>query len=649
MDHIGDYLHHVLRAAGQGGAVASFSLTIANLAEAAMSLKDILQKSSPQQAVEAWLSQFEAAARSGDMDALMTCFVEDCHWRDLLAFTWDLRTFSGSDSIRLALEKTLATAQPKAFEIAEGRTPPRVVIRAGEETLEAIITFISAVGTCSGVVRLVPDPHKPSKLGAWVFLTTLDEIRGHEEQIFSRRPRGDEFSGGFGEENWQDVRNREVAFEDREPAVLVVGGGQAGLGIAACLGVLGIDTLTIDRHERVGDAWRKRYHNLVLHNEVYVNDLPYMPYPPNWPVYIPKDKLANWFEAYSEAMELNFWTSTEIVSGSYDERAGQWTVELKREGKKRIVKPRHIVMATGVSAIPIRPDWPGLDTFEGKLMHSGEYQNGHEWKGKKAIVIGTGNSGHDVAHDLCQSGADTTLVQRGTTLIVSLAEAQRVYTMYHEGPPVADNDLLATAAPYPVLVKAYQMACETNQENDKDLLEGLKARGFKLDFGPPDNTGYQMKYLRRGGGYYFNVGCSELIIDGKIELGHFEDIEHFTPTGAKLKNGEEIQAELIVTATGYKNQQDVARLYLGDDVADRLGTVWGFGEDGEQRNMWRRTPQPGLWFTGGGLPHVRIFSKYLAMQIKACEEGLIELDMPEQFDGAEAVVPDPTDGRLVSA
>ena len=431
-----------------------------------------------------------------------------------------------------------------------------------------------------------------------------------------------------------DLRNKDQAYLDREPAVLVVGGGQSGLGIAACLGQLGIDTLIIDRHERVGDAWRKRYHSLTLHNEVYINHLPYMQFPDNWPVFIPKDKLANWFETYAEAMELNCWTATEIVDGSYDDQSGQWTIRLRRgDGSERTLRPRHVVFATGVSAIPIRPELPGLDRFKGTVMHSGDYQSGHEWAGRKALVLGTGNSGHDVAHDLHASGADVNIVQRSTTLIVSLEQAQTVYSMYTEGPSLADCDLLATASPYPVLVRGYQIAAAAMQAADKELLDGLAARGFRLDNGPPDNTGYQMKYLRRGGGYYFNVGCSDLIVSGDIGLLHFDDIERFVEVGAKLKDGRIVEADLLVTATGYKNQQEVVRMYLGDEIADRIGPVWGFDDGGEQRNMWRRTAQPGLWFTAGGLPHVRIYSKYLALQIKACEENLLERHFVEGRTG----------------
>ena len=364
-----------------------------------------------------------------------------------------------------------------------------------------------------------------------------------------------------------------------------------------------------------------------------------MPYPPNWPVYIPKDLLANFFEAYADALELNVWGGTEFVSASYDEKVGQWTALLRRsDGTERTVKPRHIVMATGVSSIPIRPNFPGLEDFKGTVMHSHDYKSGRDWKGKKAFVFGTGNSGHDVAHDLCNSSVDTTIVQRDTTLIVSLKEAQRIYTMYQGDTPLEDADLIATAAPYPYLVQNYQLVAAKNAEEDRELLQRLAAIGFKLDNGAPDNTGYQMKYLRRGGGYYFNVGCSDLIADGKIKLEHFENIDHLVENGIMMKDGSVKEADLIVAATGYKNQQEVVRHFMGDEVADRIGPVWGFGEDGEERNMWRRTAQPGLWFVGGGLPHVRIYSKYLAMQIKAVEEGIISNDVPEPADRSNKII-----------
>ncbi len=408
-----------------------------------------------------------------------------------------------------------------------------------------------------------------------------------------------------------------------DPAVIVVGGGQAGLSIAARLHQLGVDTLIVDRHARVGDNWRKRYHSLTLHNEVFVNHLPYLPFPPTFPVYIPKDKLANWFESYVEAMELNFWTGTALVRGSYDDKRKQWSVTLRRsDGTERVMHPRHLIFATGVSSIPYTPDLPGLADFRGTVVHSGDFKDAEYWKGRNVLVLGTGTSGHDVAQELHAHGAHVTMIQRSKTHVVSLKEAQSVYAIYSEGIPFDDCDLLATSFPYPVLRRSYQVSTAKGVEVDKDLLDALEKRGFRHWAGE-DETGFQMMYLRRGGGYYFNVGCSELIISGAIGLLQYADVDTFVPEGLRLRDGRVVPAELLVLATGYKNQQETVRLYLGDAMAERVGPVWGYDEGGELRNMWRRTAQPGLWFTAGSLAQCRIFSRYLALQIKALEEGLI--------------------------
>ena len=334
--------------------------------------------------------------------------------------------------------------------------------------------------------------------------------------------------------------------------------------------------------------------------------------------------LANWFESYVEALELNYWTGTELIGGGYDDKRGQWSVTLKRaDGTQRVMHPRHLIFATGVSSIPTYPDLPGLKDFAGTVSHSGDFANAAHWKGRKALVLGTGTSGHDVAQELNAHGAEVSIIQRSKTYVVSLKEAQSVYAIYSEGIPFDDCDLLATSMPYPVLQRSYQVSTAKSCEIDKPLLEALAARGFRLWNGE-DETGFQMMYLRRGGGYYFDVGCSELIISGAVKLLQFSDIDRFVAGGARLRDGSLVPAELLVLATGYKNQQDTVRHYLGDEIADKIGPVWGFDDGGELRNMWRRTAQPGLWFTAGSLAQCRIFSRYLAIQIKALELGLLQ-------------------------
>jgi Pyridine nucleotide-disulphide oxidoreductase len=574
--------------------------------------------------VDNWLGQFEGALAAPDPAGLNVLFHEESYWRDVLALTWEIRTISGADAIATELKACSTRAQAAGFAIASRRTPPRRVSRAGTEAIEAIFQFDTAQGRGSGVLRLAPDGRDRNSLKAWTFFTALDEIKGHEEHVGRARPTGEVYARDFRGPNWLDLRKAAAEYAGHDPTVLVVGGGQGGLSIGARLRQLDVDTLIVDRWPRIGDNWRKRYHALVLHNQVHVNHLPYMPFPPNWPTYIPKDKLASWFEAYVEAMELNYWPATEFEGGTYDETEGCWSVAVRcGDGSTRMMHPRHVVMATGVSGIPNIPDIPSLRHFGGTVLHSSQYEDAEMWRGKNAFVIGSGNSGHDIAQDLHSSGAHVTLVQRSPTMIVNVEpSAQLPYALYDEGPPLEDCDLITASMPLALARKSHILLTEQAKQLDRSLLDALERAGFKLDFGE-DGTGWQFKYLTRGGGYYFNVGCSDLIVKGEIGLLQFSDIETFVPEGARLRNGKTLPGDLIVLATGYRAQEDLVRKLFGNEVAERVGPIWGFGEEAELRNMFARTPQPGLWFIAGSFAQSRIYSKYLALQIKACELGLI--------------------------
>ena len=573
--------------------------------------------------VENWLAEFERALERADDSALRPLFHSDSYWRDALALSWNLQTLNGRDAIVSELPALAARRAPCRFAIDPERAAPRRVKRAGTETIEVIFKFETNQGRGHGIVRLIPDIHDGERLKAWTLLTALEELKGFEERIGTARPRGQSYSRDFRGPNWLDQRQASLAYADRDPTVLVVGGGQAGLSIAARLKQLSIDTLIVDREPRIGDNWRKRYHALTLHNQVQVNHLPYMPFPPNWPVYIPKDKLANWFEAYVDAMELNFWTATGFEGGEYDFAQRRWSAVLRRgDGSTITMHPRHVVMATGVSGIANIPDIPGLKNFGGTVLHSSKYDDGEAWAGKHAVVIGTGNSGHDIAQDLHSSGAKVTLIQRSPTLITNIEpSAQLAYATYNEG-TLEDNDLIATSMPLRLAKKSHQTITEQSKVLDKDLLDDLTAVGFKLDYGE-DDTGWQFKYLTRGGGYYFNVGCSDLVARREIALRQFADIESFVAEGARMKDGEMLAASLIVLATGYKPQEVLVRHLFGEQVAARVGPIWGFGDGQELRNMYARTGQDGLWFIAGSLAQCRINSRFLALQIKAIEEGLL--------------------------
>lgn len=573
-----------------------------------------------------WVEKFGMALESGDPALIAGHFAEDGYWRDILSFTWDYRTFAGTAEIQRAVAATLAAAQPRSARVAADRYRPRLVKRSARPVIEGYFDFDTSVGRGTGFVRLLVNETEPFESKVWILLTTLQELRGFEEKVGLLRPTGVEYSMNFAGDNWLDARIKSQEYADRDPEVLIVGGGQSGLCLAARLTQIGVDALIVEKNERIGDNWRNRYHSLTLHNEVWANSMPYIPFPPTWPTFLPKDKLAGWLEAYAEFMELDVWAGTEFVGAHYDDAARVWKVRLtRRGGVERELRVPHVVLATGsVSGLPHVPVLPGLDEFAGEVIHSSQFTTGSAYQGKRAIVVGTGNSGHDVAQDLYGNGAaQVTLVQRNPTCVVSLVPSgTMVYALYSEGPPVEDVDLITAAIPYPVLKETYQWLTKRTCALDHDLLEKLRAAGFETDF-EPDGTGFHMRYLRRGGGYYINVGCSDLIANGRIRLVQARDMTTFTPGGLRMADGSAIGADLVVMATGYENQQESVQRQFGPEVADKVGPIWGFNEDGFMRNMWTRTSQAGFWIMGGALNEARLYSRFLALLIKADLEGML--------------------------
>ncbi|MDX2155651.1 MAG: NAD(P)/FAD-dependent oxidoreductase [Hyphomicrobiaceae bacterium] len=575
-------------------------------------------------AASRWLAAFETALVARDAARIGALFHQDGHWRDVLAFTWHLTPVAGRESIAARLAAEQGHTKAHGFHLPRGRKPPRHVRRVGIDCIEAIYEFETAVGRGAGIVRLSPEGEDRGELKAWLVSTTLEEIRGHAEKIGANRPTGAAYSRNFGGDNWDDVRRKATAYADREPTVLVIGGAQAGLSIAARLNQLGVDTLVVEKWPRIGDSWRKRYHSLALHNSIHLNHLPYMEFPPTYPKYIPKDMLGNWFEFYADAMEINCWTDAEFVGGAWDEAAKCWTARLRRsDGTERVVRPRHLVFANGVSSYPMLPNVPGLEDFRGAVVHSEGFTSGAEWSGKRAFILGTGSSANDIALDLHSHGVNTTLVQRGSTTVVSIDPSARLNeAVWDEGPPLEDCDLIVSSATPPLILKGYKMVAQRMLELDRELIDGLQRIGFKHDMGE-DGAGHQMKYFRRGGGYNLDAGSSALMIKGEIGLLQYDRIERFVAEGARLKDGSTVPADLLVLATGYYPQEELVRRALGAEMVERIGPVWGLGEDGELNNMYKRTPQQGLWFIAGGLSQCRINSKYLALQIKAMELGML--------------------------
>ena len=574
--------------------------------------------------VEAWVSAFDAALAGGDAMRASALFADTSYWRDLVAFTWTIATLEGPRAIRDMLSAQLPSAAPSGFALSEEPVE-------GDGVIEAWITFETRHGRCEGYLRL-----KDGK--AWTLLTALAELKGFEEPENERRPMGAEHGPAAGRKSWLEKREQEMSELGTtvQPFALIVGGGQGGIALGARLRQLGVPAIIIEKNDRPGDSWRKRYKSLCLHDPVWYDHLPYIPFPKNWPVFAPKDKIGDWLEMYTKVMELNYWTRTAAKSASYDEAAGEWTVVVDRDGEEVTLRPKHLILALGVSGRPNIPDFEGRDRFRGEQHHSSQHPGPDPYKGKKVVVIGSNNSAHDICAALAEAGVDVTMVQRSSTHVVRSAPLMKhaLGGLYSEqaqanGVTTHKADMIFASIPYRILPDFQKPIYETIQAEDADFYAALKNKGFQLDWGA-DDSGLFMKYLRRGSGYYIDVGACQLIIDGNIKLKSGQ-ISEVTETGVRLEDGTELPADLIVYATGYGSMNGWAAQLINQDVADKVGPCWGLGSGttkdpgpwvGELRNMWKPTRQENLWFHGGNLHQSRHYSQYLALQLKARLEGL---------------------------
>lgn len=574
----------------------------------------------PDEAAATWLKPFGEAIDARDIDAVLEHFAVDSWWRDLVAMSWDLTTLRGAEQMRPFLQENVARSGITNFALWDEAGPEYVDNGDGTGFVQAFLRFGTDVGWGLAVVRLVD---VDGTWRAYSLMTALQELDGRELPVGPARPIGERVPG----QTWGRSRDEALEFE-QDPDVVILGAGHAGLSATAYLQLMGVDALALERNAAVGDVWRNRYDPLVLHDPIWLDQLPFMPFPETWPVYTPKDKLADWLEIYAKALDLNVWTSTELVSAEFSEAEGRWALEVRRgDGSMRHLRPRHFVMAVGLMNIPHTPDVDGRTEFAGEVLHTTEYTNGGRWKGKKAVVVGTGNSGHDVAKDLADQGASITMIQRSPTYVMTQKYSQGflngpAYTA--SGPGVHIADLMQIATPFGQMLEMAPQITSHMGDLDREVTDGLKASGFKVDDGSVSGglIGLGLGVANGiAGGYLIDVGSAQYIIDGRIGIVAGE-MRRFVPEGIELVDGTILEADLVVMATGFKPPSESVRQILGDEIAEACGPVWGVDQGNELNAMWRPCGHPNLWISAGSFPYSRIYNRFLALQIAADLDGI---------------------------
>ncbi|KAL4064294.1 hypothetical protein V8B97DRAFT_1920121 [Scleroderma yunnanense] len=576
----------------------------------------------PQGIANAWFARFVDAMSSEDVAGILDLFIDGALWWDMLAPTWDFHTYEGKDTVKQFLTDQLPKFNLSGFVLRKDLVR---LDRPYEDLawIQGLFNFDTTVGHAYGIFRLVPLAD-----GSWkahVVYTNLDDLKGFPEKIGSLRNH--EPNHG----KWADMREREREFLDQEPTVVIVGGVRLSNGTI----VSGI----------TGGTDMQLYVCMIKSVEGY-DHMPYLPFPPSWPVYTPALKLADWLESYAQSLELNVWTSASVVSIEPGTKSKKWSVRVVRgNGRERIFEVNHVVFAMGFgNGKPKVPNILGQDEFKGQILHSSQHNIAADHLGKKVVVVGSCTSAHDICSDYVDNGVDVTMVQRGPTYIMSVKEGvtrligsghtiltsnttmtDALYeVLYNEdGPPTDLADRISASFPYHLTVLLHQRVTKDIADTDKywlripggDILDGLRKVGFKLTLGE-DGAGVMPLIWRKNGGYYFDVGASQKIIDGKIKLKSDEPIARFTPTGLLFEDGSTLDADVVLFATGYGDTREIYLQLLPENLHDAILPVWGLNEEGEPYALWReisgRGPEgkklAGLWSILGNLATCRFHS-----------------------------------------
>ncbi|KAH9918197.1 dimethylaniline monooxygenase (N-oxide-forming) [Epithele typhae] len=572
-----------------------------------------------------WLSTFSAGVASGSVSGLASLFLASGWLREWLVFTWDLHTLDGVDKIGAFLkEKLPAAAISDVRLVPDGAwgaewLRPRYGAAFGLDFIEFGILAECAKGPVRGHVRLVHDVDGVHR--ALTVFTELQDLRARIQEY--------------------------VKAIEAKPYVLVVGSGQTGLNIASRLKQMNLPTLVIDKNPRVGDNWRKRYPSLTLHTINRHHSLLYQPYPSNWPLLTPRDKVADWLETYAQNQDIVVWTDTALQPGiTYDAGA---------RDAPAVLRPAHIVLATGALGAPITPALPGHEAFRGATVHSASWAGtrAHPGADGRVVVIGAGNSSIDICQDLALEHAaaasddgaqahvrSVTMVQRSPTCVVSrdgVLEMQKANWV--EGARIELGDFLSSALPLHLLKRVAVANQQAAWDAERPLHDKLRKAGLKLWLGPEGQGQFLLVHERLGVSdlvsswwamptdhAWLDKGGADLIEQGLIKVKTGVEPVSFTEHGLLMSDGSEMEADLVVFATGYRNMRDTNAALFGEGVIGKTEVAFGLDAEGESAAAYRPSGHPGLWFATGDFEVSRTRSKPLAMQLKAIQLGLLEHD-----------------------
>jgi putative flavoprotein involved in K+ transport len=358
-----------------------------------------------------------------------------------------------------------------------------------------------------------------------------------------------------------------TALPDRVSAV-VVGAGPAGLAAAAELQRVGVEVLVLDKADRVGSSWVGHYDRLHLHTSRGLSGLPGYRIPRRYGRWVARDGVLSYLAEYAALHDLD--VRLGVTATAVERGVDEWSVAWSRGDEEGRIAADTVVIATGYNHTPKLPDWPGLETFTGKVVHSSEYKNPGLLGAREALVIGPGNSGAEIAADLADAGVRVSLAMRTPPNVVLRAVAG-----------IPSQALVLSMSPLPVRA----------QDALSGLLQKLVVGDLRKYGIPKAPRGIATQQLRDDVTPTIDVGLLQALKSGGVKI--VAAVERFTKDAAVLADGTELHADAVVLATGF--QRGLESL-VGD-----LGVLAGSGRPLINADE-QLAAHPGLYFLGYSNP-----------------------------------------------
>ncbi|KAH8809404.1 hypothetical protein F5884DRAFT_706884 [Xylogone sp. PMI_703] len=568
------------------------------------------------------LTTLNTALATNNAEMLESCFFSgQAYWKDILALTYHLRTFTTPFAIAASLleTKTLRGCI-HGFEL-EGKAqfvPATPVLQFIDFRLA--FKTSSPAATCSGRILLLPVESKEQENGdgilawkIWILSTKLENLDLHPEN----------------EALLQSPKRQLDVLETIETDVFIVGGGNAAVTLAARLKALGVDSIMVDRNARVGDNWALRYDSMRFHVPTSFCELPYMRYGAELqtPHLLTKDDLAEQVRRYVTAFNLNTVNSVEIIQTTQmpDKR---WSIRFQTPLGICTAVAKHLVQATGIgSQKPYLPPMADEKLYNGITMHSQQYRNANELKKQGAssvLVIGSANTAFDILEECHMVGLQTTMVARSATYICPLEYVLNKVSLGSYDNGVEASDALFLTLPSVVDGQLARDLFRHLASQEPNRYTALAEAGFPVFDSCDASAALLHNLIERAGGHYVDTGATALIVEGKAGIKAGVEPVGYTATGLLFTDGSTAEADAVIWCTGFadKDTRDTVAEILKAKLP--VDATLGVDQEGEIRGMWKRHLRvDNYWVMGGYTQQHRWHSRTLALQIKAALEGVL--------------------------